>query len=71
MNDKSLEEILNLSVIPLLMEYFNNKVTEVKILLDKIADIKYNSEYLYDNDKYFYLKVETATERIKEENQKI
>ena len=71
MNDKSLDEILNVSVIPLLMEYFNNKVTEVKILLDKIADIKYNSEYLYDNDKYFYLKVETATERIKEENQKI
>lgn len=56
--EPQLRDILNKKVIPLLMEYFNNKVGEVTDIL-KFANpnIEYNSQYSFKKGEYYYLQV--------------
>ena len=68
----NLRNILNNSVIPLLMEYFNGKTDEVKTLLNDVdRNIKFDSNFGFKNKdsnkeeeyKYYYLQVDTVSEK--------
>ena len=64
---KDLKDILNKNVIPLLMEYFNGKVDEVKGILDSCDYVlTYDSDYEVEGkkDEYFYLQVDKAERKL-------
>jgi len=71
MCDDTLENIFNHKVIPLLMEYFNGKIKEVKGILEKVFEITLDDKYQYINDKnekdYYYLQVEKINRKKSEQ----
>ena len=70
MSDDTLVNIFNHKVIPLLMEYFDGKIKDVKELLENVFDIEnaWKKEYEYINDEnekdYYYLQLEEETNVI-------
>ena len=57
-DEPELKDILNNNVIPLLMEYFNGKIEEVKKLLEDVDNsLTFDSQYSFDSNELYYLQV--------------
>jgi len=57
-----LKDILNNCVIPLLMEYFNGKIDEVKTLIRAVdSKIEFDPNFAFESENEYYLQVKTVS----------